>query len=164
MESSQFQEIERKFLVRDDRYLSEAFHSEEICQGYLSDAPERVVRIRIKGKRGFITIKGKNSDDGTSRFEWEKDIPPEEARLLLELCLPGRIEKTRYCVKSGAHTIEVDAFHGKLEGLVVAEIELKSPDEPFERPEWLGQEVTGDPKYANAALSRLAAGLVVSGS
>lgn len=146
-------EIERKFLVRGD-FKSLAFRSERITQGYLSSVPERTVRVRIKGNEGFITIKGRSNASGLTRYEWEKEIPVDEARELLQLSEPGMIDKTRYLVQVGKHVFEVDEFYGENEGLILAEIELQSEDEPFEKPEWLGKEVTGDPRYYNAILSK----------
>lgn len=146
-------EIERKFLVRGD-FKSLAFRSERITQGYLSSVPERTVRVRIKGNEGFITIKGLSNASGLTRYEWEKEIPVDEARELLQLSEPGMIDKTRYLVQVGKHVFEVDEFYGENEGLILAEIELQSEDEPFEKPEWLGKEVTGDPRYYNAMLSK----------
>lgn len=146
-------EIERKFLVRGD-FKSQAFRSERIMQGYLSSAPERTVRVRIKGNEGFITIKGLSNASGLTRYEWEKEIPVDEARELLQLSEPGMIDKTRYLVQVGNHVFEIDEFYGENEGLILAEIELQSEDEPFEKPEWLGKEVTGDPRYYNAMLSK----------
>ena len=130
------QEIERKFLIKGD-FKADSFQATRVTQGYLSSVPERTVRIRVKGNKGFITIKGKNSDSGISRFEWEKEIPVNEAEELLKLCEPGIIDKTRYLVKSGKHTIEVDEFHGENEGLVIAEIELQNENESFIKPTWL---------------------------
>ncbi|MFW5708215.1 MAG: CYTH domain-containing protein [Bacteroidota bacterium] len=147
------QEIERKFLVKGD-FKSNAFNKIRIKQGYLSSVPERTVRVRIKGSNGFITIKGESNATGTSRYEWEKQIPANEAEELLALCEPGVIDKTRYLVKTKNHTFEVDEFYGDNEGLVIAEIELGSEDEAFEKPEWLGEEVTGEKKYFNAMLSK----------
>lgn len=146
-------EIERKFLVKGD-FKSSSYKSEEIAQGYLSSVAERSVRVRIKGDKGFLTIKGIGSADGVSRFEWEKEISTNDAKDLLELCEPGKIEKIRYLVSCGAHTYEVDEFLGENEGLIVAEVELNAVDEQFEKPDWLGDEVTGQEKYYNAALSR----------
>lgn len=146
-------EIERKFLVRGD-FKSLAFRSERITQGYLSSVPERTVRVRIKGNEGFITIKGRSNASGLTRYEWEKEIPVDEARELLQLSEPGMIDKTRYLIQVGKHVFEVDEFYGENEGLILAEIELQSEDEPFEKPEWLGKEVTGDPRYYNAMLSK----------
>lgn len=147
------QEIERKFLVRGD-FKSQAFQSMQLTQGYLSSVPERTVRVRIKGNRGFLTIKGKSTASGISRYEWEKEIPCNEAQELLSLCEPGVIDKTRYLVQAGKHVFEVDEFYGENEGLVMAEVELTTEDEPFERPAWLGKEVTGDLRYYNAMLCR----------
>lgn len=148
------QEIERKFLVAGD-YKSEAYASVRITQGYLSRVPERVVRIRIKGDRGFITIKGTTNDTGLSRFEWEKEIPLADAQSLLKLAEPGVIDKTRHLIKNtdGKHIWEVDEFHGDNEDLVMAEIELESESDLFDKPQWLGKEVTGDKRYYNAYLS-----------
>ena len=146
-------EIERKFLVTSDQFKADALAKNEISQGYLNSNPERTVRIRIKGESGFITIKGKGNETGTTRFEWETEIPLSEAKPLLALCEKGVIEKMRYEVKIGKHTFEVDEFFGDNEGLIVAEIELKSEDETFEKPHWLGEEVTNDNRYYNAALS-----------
>lgn len=147
------QEIERKFLVNGE-FKSLAYQSVRIIQGYLCSVPERTVRIRIREEQGFITIKGKSDSDGLSRYEWEKQITVEDARELLQLCEPGVINKTRYLVGVGNHVFEVDEFYGENEGLVLAEVELKSKDEPFERPGWLGAEVTGDLRYYNGMLSK----------
>ena len=147
------QEIERKFLVCGD-FKSEAFKVTHIVQGYLSSLPERIVRVRVKGDKGFLTIKGQANATGVSRFEWEKEIAVDEALALLELSEPGRIDNTRYLVKNtdGKHTWEVDEFHGDNEGLVMAEIELADENESFDKPVWLGEEVTGDPRYYNSML------------
>lgn len=145
-------EIERKFLVRGE-FKSQAFQAERIIQGYLSSQPERTVRVRIRGDRGFLTIKGKSSENGLSRYEWEKEIPLAEARELMSLTEPGRIDKTRYLVRKGKHVFEVDEFYGENEGLILAEVELKDENEVFEKPEWLGTEVTGDLRYYNAMLT-----------
>lgn len=147
-------EIERKFLVKSDDFKNQAFAQNKIAQGYLSSVPERTVRVRIKGKKGFITIKGLSQGNGMSRFEWENEIPVDEATELLKLCEKGKIEKMRYEIKSGNHVYEVDEFYGDNEGLVMAEIELKSEEETFEKPEWLGEEVTNDERYYNAYLSK----------
>lgn len=147
-------EIERKFLVNGD-FKEKALRHFDIRQGYLSSHPERSVRIRIKNRQAFITIKGKSSADGTSRFEWEKEIPLKEAEELLKICEPGIIQKTRYLVPASDNLFfEVDEFHGENQGLLLAEIELPHQDFPFYKPHWLGQEVTGDAKYYNAALSK----------
>ena len=147
------QEIERKFLVKGD-FKSFADSSSDIIQGYLSSVPERSVRIRINGNKAFLTIKGIANDKGVSRLEWEIEIKKSEAKELMKLCEPGVIEKRRFLIPSGKHTFEVDEFYGDNKGLVVAEIELRSEDEDFIKPDWLGKEVTGDKKYYNAALSR----------
>lgn len=147
------QEIERKFLVKEG-YKQYAFTHTCITQGYLSSVPERIVRIRTNGDRGFITIKGVSNFSGMSRYEWEKEIPVNEARELLALCEPGNIDKTRYLVQVGKFTFEVDEFYGENEGLVVAEIELSSEEELFDKPQWLGDEVTGDKRYYNSKLAK----------
>ena len=146
-------EIERKFLVKGD-FKPFTTKATRITQGYLSSVPERTVRLRVKGDKGFITIKGIGSQSGASRYEWEKEIPVGEVNELLKICEPGVIDKTRYLVPSGKHTFEVDEFYGENEGLVVAEVELASEDEAFEIPDWLGQEVTGDVKYYNSMLMK----------
>ncbi|GAA4275214.1 CYTH domain-containing protein [Aquimarina gracilis] len=147
-------EIERKFLVASEAFKKEAQKSTQIVQGFLNTDPIRTVRIRIKGNQGFITVKGIGNESGTSRFEWEKPISVNEAEQLLSLCEPGMIEKIRYEIQSGKHTIEVDEFFGQNKGLVLAEIELDNENESFLKPDWLGKEVTGDPKYYNAQLSK----------
>lgn len=147
------QEIERKFLVRGE-FKSLAYASERIVQGYLSSVPERTVRVRIKGEKGFLTIKGIADEEGVSRYEWEKEIPANEAQELMQLCEPGVIDKVRYLVKYGTHVFEVDEFRGENAGLILAEVELQAAAEDFERPEWLGEEVTGDKRYYNSMLSK----------
>jgi adenylate cyclase len=147
-------EIERKFLVLGDAFKSDAINSTRITQGYLCSHPGRTVRVRIKGDKGYITIKGIGSASGVSRFEWEKEIPSVEVDELLKICEPGMIDKTRYEVKSGIHIYEVDEFYGENQGLVVAEIELSSEEETFNKPDWIGEEVTGDSKYYNSMLSK----------
>ena len=147
-------EIERKFLVTSNDYRSEAFAKEEIIQGFLSTHPERTVRVRLKGQKGFITVKGKTDPDGTTRFEWEREISSAEAKNLLAICKKGTIHKLRHLVKSGTHIVEVDEFHEQNKGLVIAEIELQHADETFLKPNWLGAEVTGDIKYYNSQLSK----------
>ena len=122
-------------------------------QGYICSDPGRTVRVRVRGDKGFLTIKGQSSEDGLSRFEWEKEIPVSEALELMNLCVSGVIDKTRYLVPCGDHTYEVDVFHGANEGLVLAEIELSDELEAFEKPSWLGEEVTGDMRYYNSMLS-----------
>ena len=148
------QEIERKFLVLNESFKKEAFKQTRITQGYLSSLPERTVRIRVKGDKGFITVKGIGNDSGVSRFEWEKEIPAQEVLALMNIAEPGVIDKTRYQVKKGDHIYEVDEFYGENEGLIVAEIELKEEGESFDKPQWLGQEVTGDVKYYNSMLMK----------
>lgn len=147
-------EIERKFLVTSEQFKTEAFQQNRIVQGYLSSVPERTVRIRIKGKKGFLTIKGKGNASGMSRLEWEKEISLAEAEALLQLCEKGVIDKVRYEIKKGNHIIEVDVFSGENEGLILAEIELNSETESFEKTDWLGEEVTNDERYYNAYLSQ----------
>jgi adenylate cyclase len=147
-------EIERKFLVKSNDFKSKAFIQNRIAQGYLNSNPERTVRVRIKGEKGFLTIKGKGNEGGMTRFEWEKEIPVEEALLLLNLCEGGKIDKIRFEIKVGNHTFEVDEFFGENEGLIIAEIELSSENETFEKPNWLGEEVTNDERYYNAYLSQ----------
>lgn len=146
-------EIERKFLVKGD-FKNAAGKQMRITQGYLSSVPERTVRVRIKGEKGFITIKGIGSSSGASRYEWEKEIPVSEVNELLEICEPGVIDKTRYQVPFGGLTFEVDEFYGDNDGLTVAEVELSSEDQAFDKPEWLGEEVTGDVKYYNSMLMK----------
>lgn len=146
-------EIERKFLVTSTEFLSESIRSNRIVQGYLNSNPERTVRIRIKGTQGFITIKGKGNESGTTRFEWEKEIEVTEAEQLLLLCEDGVIDKVRYEIPFGKHLYEVDVFEGNNKGLIIAEIELNDENESFEKPNWLGEEVTGDDRYYNASLS-----------
>ena len=148
------QEIERKFLVNSLQFKEEAVNSFEIAQGFLNTHPERTVRVRIKGDQGFLTIKGKSSESGTSRFEWETAIPLSEAKQLLVLCEEGIIEKTRYNIPKGNHVFEVDEFFGENEGLIVAEVELQHEDETFETPIWLAEEVTGQIQYYNSQLSK----------
>jgi adenylate cyclase len=148
------QEIERKFLVTSEAFKEEASKKMRITQGYLSSVPDRTVRVRIKGESGFITIKGIGSDSGASRYEWEKEIPVSEVDELLKICEPGVIDKTRFEVKAGKHTFEVDEFYGENQGLTVAEVELSAEDEKFEKPAWLGTEVTGDVRYFNSMLMK----------
>ncbi|MBO7192510.1 MAG: CYTH domain-containing protein [Bacteroidales bacterium] len=145
-------EIERKFLIAGDfrPFVCESFR---IAQGYLCCDARRTVRVRVKGDVGYITVKGKSKDGGLSRFEWEKEISRQEAEALLPLCEPGIIDKFRHLVEFEGHTFEVDEFLGENEGLVLAELELSSVDEYFLRPEWLGEEVTGDRRYYNSYLS-----------
>jgi adenylate cyclase len=147
-------EIERKFLLLNDSFKENISTQNRITQGYLNTDPERTVRVRIKKNKGFITIKGASNKTGASRFEWEKEIPFDEAQQLIQLCEKGVIDKTRYEVKSDKHVFEIDIFHGDNEGLILAEIELESENESFKKPNWLGEEVTGDPRYYNSFLSK----------
>lgn len=145
-------EIERKFLVRGE-FINDSMEATDIVQGYLAHDPERTVRVRIRGDRGYITVKGRPVDKGIGRYEWEKEIPVDDARELLRLCEPFAIMKTRYLVPFKDHLFEVDVFHAENEGLVIAEIELESAGEAFDKPGWLGKEVTADPRYFNSYLS-----------
>jgi CYTH domain-containing protein len=148
-------EIERKFLVRRDRdFKSMAYSSSRIRQGYIP-TNGATVRIRVRDDKGYLTIKGPSRNGGLSRYEFEKEITLDEAQHLLELCEPAMIDKTRYLVRCGDHTFEVDEFYGYNEGLVMAEVELGSEDEPFERPDFLGMEVTGDHRFYNRQLRRV---------
>jgi adenylate cyclase len=146
-------EIERKFLVEGD-FKSQAYSSSRIKQGYILSANGKTVRVRMRGDKGFLTIKGPSDIAGISRYEFEKEITPEEAEQLFKLCEPGIIDKTRYLVKSGKHTFEVDEFYGDNEGLVMAEVELSSEDEEYLKPDFIGREVTGDRKYYNSHLRK----------
>jgi CYTH domain-containing protein len=147
-------EIERKFLVKSDAYRAQGT-STHTRQGYVRTAGTATVRVRIAGGRGYLTLKGPSAPGGLTRSEFEYEIPVEDARALLDtLCERPQIEKLRWRVPAGAHTWEVDEFLGENAGLVVAEIELSAEDEPFERPAWLGEEVTADPRYRNSALAR----------
>ena len=148
------QEIERKFLVKGDEYKSQAYAHSRIVQGYICSARGRTVRVRIRGGRGYLTIKGASDAVGMSRYEWEKEIPLAEAEELMKLCEPGVIDKTRYLVQSGKHVFEVDEFYGDKAGLTMAEVELASEDEPFVKPDFIGQEVTGDVRYYNSQLMK----------
>jgi CYTH domain-containing protein len=147
-------EIERKFLVIADSFKTVAANKKHIAQGYISSHPERTVRIRIKGESGYLTIKGKSNEKGTTRFEWETELPLSEAKPLLDLCEGGRIEKIRWEVIVGKHLFEVDEFLGENSGLIIAEVELADENEIIEIPEWIGVEVTGDVRYYNSHLSQ----------
>ena len=146
-------EIERKFLVCGE-YKEKAYSHSEIEQGYFDTAPGRTVRVRIRDEKAYLTIKGPSENGGLSRYEFETEVSPEDGRQLMRLCRPGKISKTRWLIKNGDHIIEVDEFHGENDGLVMAEIELKSEDEVFEKPDFLGKEVTGDKRYYNSHLMR----------
>ena len=146
-------EIERKYTLKNTKFLLSAAKAFKITQGYLSSVPERTVRVRTKNDKGYLTIKGKSTLDGLSRFEWEKEIPLQEALSLLNLCEDYVIEKTRYEVVYGNHIFEVDVFSGHNEGLMIAEVELQTEDESIDLPDWIEKEVTGEEKYYNAYLS-----------
>lgn len=147
-------EIERKFLVISDSFKKNARDSYYMVQGFLNSHPDRTVRVRLVGNTGTLTVKGRSTDDGTSRFEWEKSIDAQEAKALLKLCEPGYIEKNRFEVVVGDFLFEVDEFLGANNGLIIAEIELPQVDTPFEKSDWLGKEVTGDIRYYNSQLSK----------
>jgi CYTH domain-containing protein len=143
-------EIERKFLVSGTPWhnATEQYHYR---QGYLSLDPQRVIRIRTDGEHGYLTIKGAPS--GITRLEFEYKIPvPDAAEMLDTLCLKPLIEKTRYKIKYHNFVWEIDVFEGENAGLVIAEVELSDENTPIDLPDWVGQEVTGDPRYSNAAL------------
>jgi len=147
-------EIERKFLVKNDLFKEQSEKKVYIRQGFLNSDKERVVRVRLKDEQGFLTIKGASNISGTTRFEWEKEITKQEALDLFKLCEQGSIEKYRYLVTIDQHTYEVDEFLDDNLGLIVAEIELSSENEIFTKPDWLGEEVTGQAKYYNSNLSK----------
>ena len=147
-------EIERKFLVKSRAYRELSDSKTAMVQGFLNTDPDRTVRIRVHGEIGYITIKGRSNETGTTRFEWEDQLNVADARELLKICEPGLIEKTRYEVNLGDHTFEIDEFHGDNEGLIIAEIELQDENETFPRPDWLGKEVTGDTRYYNSNLTK----------
>lgn len=147
-------EIERKFLVKNTDFIKVTKSKHYIVQAFLNSTPERTVRIRIKDDLAFLTIKGKSNAEGTTRSEWEYEIPVVDAQAMLKLCEPGSIEKYRYIIPVGEHEFEVDVFEGENQGLIVAEVELESADEYFEKPDWLGEEVTGDVRYYNSNLSK----------
>lgn len=147
-------EIERKFLVKNDAFKKESFQEKIIKQGYLNSDKNRTVRIRISDHQGFITVKGVSNASGTTRFEWEKEIDVTEATEMLSLCETTIIDKNRFMVESGKHIFEIDEFYGDNQGLIIAEIELNSENETFEKPTWLGAEVTGNAKYYNSYLSK----------
>lgn len=146
-------EIERKFLVCGE-YKSKAYSHSHIEQGYFDSAPSRTIRVRIRDDKAYLTIKGPSNQAGLARYEFETEVSLEDGRQLMALCRPGRIDKTRWLIKNGKHTIEVDEFHGDNDGLVMAEIELGSEDEEYEKPDFLGKEVTGDRRYYNSHLMR----------
>jgi CYTH domain-containing protein len=145
-------EIERKFLVKNNDYKRQATSSSRICQGYICSNRGRTVRVRIRDSRGYLTIKGPSGNDGLARYEFEKEITLDEAQHLMDICEPGKIDKTRYLVPCGKHTFEVDEFYGENQGLVMAEVELGAEDEHYEKPDFIGEEVTGDKRYYNSYL------------
>ncbi|MCJ7466674.1 MAG: CYTH domain-containing protein [Maribacter sp.] len=147
-------EIERKFLVDSTSFKKNAISKERIVQGFLNTHPNRTVRVRIAGDFGYLTIKGKSNPSGTSRFEWEMEITVEDAEQLLLLCEDGRIEKIRYKIPFEDHIFEVDEFRGDNKGLIIAELELENEHESFKKPNWLGDEVTGNVKYYNSHLCK----------
>ena len=149
-------EIERKFLVHKASrpYAVAAFASSRIRQGYICSERRCTVRVRIRDGRGFLTIKGPSDEAGTTRYEFEKEITLDEATQLMKLCEPGQIDKTRYLVRSGRHVFEVDEFYGENDGLVIAEVELHSADEPFTKPAFVADEVTGDRRFYNSQLMK----------
>ncbi|WP_430614397.1 CYTH domain-containing protein [Flavobacterium sp. JP2137] len=146
-------EIERKFRIYSLDFMAAAYQQDRIRQGYLNSAAERTVRVRIRGEQGFLTIKGKSNHSGTTRLEWEKEISLQDAEALMPLCEDYIIDKTRYLIHSGSHLFEVDVFHGENEGLMIAEVELGDENEVFTKPDWLGEEVTGDIRFYNSHLS-----------
>jgi CYTH domain-containing protein len=145
-------EIERKFLVRGNDYKRQAYSHSHIKQGYICSGHGRTVRVRRRDDHGFLTIKGPSENGGLSRYEFEKEITLDEAEHLFKLCVPGIIDKTRWLVKSGNHVFEVDEFHGDNNGLVMAEVELNFENEPYEKPDFIGTEVTGNRLYYNSSL------------
>jgi adenylate cyclase len=145
-------EIERKFLVRNDKFKDQSVQKQKITQGYLSKDPERTIRIRITEKEAWITIKGKSNDTGTTRLEWEKSISLADGESLLKLCVATPIEKIRHVIPQKNLNFEVDEFIGHKGGLIIAEIELPSEATLFEKPDWLGDEVTGIKEYYNAMM------------
>ncbi len=146
-------EIERKFLVTGN-YKAKATSSERIVQGYLFSNPDKTVRIRIRGNKGYLTIKGASDEKGLCRYEFEQEIKVSDAEELLKLCEPGAIDKTRFIIPYDNQLWEVDEFYGANEGLIIAEIELKDAGEAFEKPDWLGKEVTGDIRFYNSMLTK----------
>jgi CYTH domain-containing protein len=146
-------EIERKFLVTGE-YKSKAFAADRIMQGYISSGNGKTVRVRIRGEKGYLTIKGPSNQEGMARYEFETEIALSDAKDLMNLCEPGIIDKTRYLVRSGKHIFEIDEFYGNNEGLVMAEVELSDEQEPYEKPDFIGKEVTGDRRYYNSHLRK----------
>ena len=147
-------EIERKFLVLNDSYKQESFSHSHIQQGYICSERGRTVRVRIRDEQAFLTIKGPSTDNGLSRYEFEKEITLEESKQLMQLCEPGIIDKIRWLVKCEQHIFEVDEFFGENAGLVMAEVELSSVDESVKLPDFIGKEMTGDRRYYNSHLRK----------
>lgn len=146
------QEIERKYLVTNDSYKAQALGNRHIVQAYLSTSPDATVRLRVIDNQAFITIKSRTV--GCTRGEWEYEIPVVDAMEMIDRCnISNIIAKTRYYVKIDNHTWEIDEFEGRLQGLVLAEIELTATDEQFTTPSFVGKEVTTDPRYYNSSLS-----------
>ena len=148
-------EIERKFLVINDAYKQQAVRHYDIVQGYLCKDKDRTIRVRVRDRQAFLTIKSATNQQGFARFEWEREISYDDAHALLELCLPGVIHKTRYIVPAASfegeeRAWEIDEFHERLAGLTLAEIELGRMDEPFIPADFIGEEVTSNPRYYNA--------------
>lgn len=147
-------EIERKFLVLSEDFKTQSSPPIRIVQGFLNTHPKRTVRVRLKGDKGYLTVKGKSSENGTTRFEWETEISEKEATELLKLCEKGVIDKMRYEVNYKNHNFEIDIFSGDNQGLILVEVELDDENETFDKPDWLGEEVTGNSKYYNSQLSK----------
>lgn len=143
-------EIEYKYLVKNDNFKDMARSNTHIKQGYLSREPQRTVRVRVRDGKGYLAVKTENR--GASRNEFEYEIPIADAYQMLEICLPPIIDKTRYLVPFAGHVWEVDEFHSEREGLVTAEIELESEEETYDLPSFIGEDVTGNPKYYNSNL------------
>ena len=149
--SNMGKEIERKFLVTGP-FKDKAYSSTRIVQGYICHGGGRTVRVRLRNEKGYLTIKGPSIDGGLSRYEFEIEISFRDAMDLMKLCKDGYIDKTRYLVKSGKHTFEVDEFYGDNEGLIMAEVELEYENEPYEKTDFIGKEVTGDRRFYNGSL------------
>jgi len=147
------QEIERKFLVKGE-FKSLAYKQSRLIQGYICSAKGRTVRVRIADDKGYLTIKGPTSESGTTRYEWEQEISLSDARELIKLCEGGIISKTRFYVRGGSHIFEVDEFDDANQGLIMAEVELREENEEFVKPDFIGEEVTGDVRYYNSQLMK----------
>lgn len=145
-------EIEHKYLVKDTSYKSLAFEKVEIRQGYLNRLPERTVRVRTVDSHGYLTVKGKNTGD--MRHEYEYEIPYNDAAEMLQMCEPGILDKTRYKVRFSNLVWEIDEYHGAREGLTVAEVEIPESGYDYEKPLFIGENVTGDPRYYNSNIGR----------